>query len=146
MKVPSKISAGCLVVRQAATGPEVLLVHPRRATFRQPLFGIPIGAVEKDESPEAAARRETYEETGLRVRIRGSLGSVRQKSGKTVQAFWATVDPASESRIDDRGRCGAPDQENDVCRFYPFEKAYEIMIPAQREFLDRLRERLGTPS
>jgi predicted NUDIX family NTP pyrophosphohydrolase len=137
------ISAGCLVVRNGPTGPEVLLVHPRGATFRRPLFGIPKGLIEGEESLEAAAQRETCEETGILVRIQGPLGSVRQKSGKTVQAFWATVDPASESAIDDGGRCAAPDRENDVCRFYPLEKAYEIMIPAQREFLDRWREQVG---
>jgi len=29
-----------------------------------------------------------------------------------------------------------------VCRFYPLDKAREMMIPAQRAFLDRLVERL----
>ena len=82
--------------------------------------------------------RETYEETGLRVCIHGALGSVRQKSGKTVHAFWATVTPESESGIDAQGKCQTPDGENDVCRFYSIPKGRELMIPAQREFLDRL--------
>jgi 8-oxo-(d)GTP phosphatase len=132
------ISAGCLVTREGADGTEVLLVHPRRASFRLPLFGIPKGLVEDGEALEAAALRETHEETGLRVRIRGALGSVRQKSGKIVHAFWATVEPASESAIDAEGRCHTPDAENDVCRFYRLAKARELMIPAQREFLNRL--------
>jgi predicted NUDIX family NTP pyrophosphohydrolase len=92
---------------------------------------------------EACAYRETLEETGLRVQIRGALGSVRQKSGKVVYAFWATVDGASEAAIDDRGRCREHDQENDVCRFYALQKAYELMIPAQHEFLDRLKSVLS---
>lgn len=133
-------SAGCLVTRPGKQGPDVLLVHPRGATFRRPLFGIPKGLVEEGEDFETTARRETYEETGLQVHIRGALGSVRQKSGKIVHAFWATVEPGSQSAIDEQGRCRTPDNENDVCRFYPLEKAYELMIPAQREFLDRLRE------
>jgi len=139
-----QISAGCLVTRRGAHGTEVLLVHPRGATFRRPLFGIPKGLVEAGEVPEDAARRETYEEAGLRVQIQAALGSVRQKSGKIVHAFWATVEPASESAIDERGRCHAPDQENDVCRFYPLEQAAEMMIPAQREFLDRLRVEIAS--
>lgn len=135
-------SAGCLVTRDGPDGPEILLVHPRGATFRRPLFGIPKGLVEAGETLEAAACRETHEETGLRVRIRGALGSVQQKSGKIVHAFWATVDPQSESAIDERGRCRTPDAENDVCRFYALDKAAEMMIPAQRDFLDRLRAQL----
>jgi 8-oxo-dGTP diphosphatase len=135
----AQTSAGCLVTREGDSGIEVLLVHPRRATFRRPLFGIPKGLVEAGETLKRTAERETEEETGLRVFVRQPLGSVKQKSGKIVHAFWAQVAPASKAAIDDRGRCSPPDGENDVCRFYPVEKAYALMIPAQREFLDRLR-------
>jgi predicted NUDIX family NTP pyrophosphohydrolase len=134
------VSAGCLVTRHGPHGLEVLLVHPRRATFRRPLFGIPKGLVEEGEELEATARRETLEETGLAVQLRASLGSIRQKSGKIVHAFWATVEPQSESAIDPLGRCRTPDAENDVCRFYALDKAVELMIPTQRVFLDRVRE------
>jgi predicted NUDIX family NTP pyrophosphohydrolase len=137
------ISAGCLVTRDGPSGTEVLLVHPRGATFRRPLFGIPKGLVEAGEDLEATARRETAEETGLQVHMRAPLGCVQQKSGKIVHAFWATLAPESASAIDVRGRCRRPDGENDVCRFYPLDQAYALMIPAQREFLDRLRQHLA---
>ena len=84
--------------------------------------------------------RETHEETGLQVHIHGALGSVRQKSGKVVHAFWATVAPESQLAVDAQGRCQTPDAENDVCRFYEIGKARALMIPAQRDFLDRLEE------
>jgi 8-oxo-dGTP pyrophosphatase MutT (NUDIX family) len=132
------ISAGCLVTREGPRGTEVLLVHARRASFRKPLFGIPKGLVEAGETLAEAAARETEEETGLRVVVRGDLGSVRQKSGKIVHAFLCTVAPESEAAIDERGRCVRHDDENDVCRFYPLDEARELMIEAQREFLDRL--------
>ncbi len=134
------VSAGCLVTRQGPRGTEVLLVHARRASFRKPLFGIPKGLVEPGESLQDAAVRETEEETGLRIAICGDLGSVRQKSGKIVHAFLARVAPDSEAAIDERGRCRAHDDEVDVCRFYPLAEARELMIEAQREFLDRLSE------
>ena len=138
------IAAGCLVTREGPAGVEVLLVHARGATFRKPLFGIPKGLIEEGEDLEAAARRETLEETGLQVRIRGALGSVRQKSGKIVHGFWATVAPESEALIDERGRCpNADPKEIDVCRFYPLDEAGQLMIPAQREFLDRIKEKLS---
>lgn len=132
------ISAGCAVVRRGDEGWQILLVHPRGATFRRPLFGIPKGALEEGEDERTAAVRETLEETGLRVRLRGELGSIRQKSGKVVHAFWAEVDPDSEVAIDERGRCRVSDGENDVCRFYPLAMARPLMIEAQRELIDRL--------
>ena len=139
----TQVSAGCLVTRQGPGGIEVLLVHPRRATFKRPLFGIPKGLVEAGEDIETTARRETLEETGLHVRLCTPLGCVQQKSGKIVHAFWATVAPESEGAIDERGHCRTRDAENDVCRFYPLDQATGLMIPAQREFLHRLRERLA---
>ncbi len=139
-----QVSAGCLVTREGANGLEVLLVHARRASFKRPLFGIPKGLSEGSEGLEETARRETREETGLEVRLRESLGSVQQKSGKIVHAFWATVAPESAAAVDERGRCRNPDWENDVCRFYPIAEAEGLMIPAQRELLDRLRQAIGS--
>jgi len=114
-------------------------VHARGASFRRPLFGIPKGEIEAGEDAESAARRETFEETGLRVHVERDLGTVRQASGKVVHAFLARVEPESAGAIDEQGRCRAPDGENDVCRFYPVAKAHEMMIPAQREFLERIQ-------
>jgi predicted NUDIX family NTP pyrophosphohydrolase len=62
---------------------------------------------------------------------------VQQKSGKIVHAFLASVAPESAAAIDERGRCHGHDDEVDVCRFYPLAAARELMIEAQREFLDR---------
>ena len=136
----SAISAGCVVTREGPAGTEVLLVHARGATFNRPLFGIPKGLVEAGESLRETARRETEEETGLRVALGADLGSVRQKSGKTVHAFHATVAPESLALIDERGRCTRHDAENDVCRFYALAEARALMIEAQREFLDRVED------
>jgi 8-oxo-dGTP pyrophosphatase MutT (NUDIX family) len=137
------VAAGCVVTRDGSDGVEVLLVHARGATFRRPLFGIAKGLVEEGENLEEAAKREVMEEAGLEVEIRASLGRITQKSGKVVHAFWATITEGSRARIDDKGRCATPDKENDVCRFYPLDRAPDLMIPAQVELLDRLREVMG---
>jgi predicted NUDIX family NTP pyrophosphohydrolase len=133
------VSAGCVVTRLVGEDVEVLLVHPRGATFQKPLFGIPKGLVEPGEQPQQTAEREVLEETGLRVVIDADLGTIRQKSGKLVHAFRATVAAESAVVIDAFGRCRSHDSENDVCRFYSLAKAVELMIPAQRELLVRLR-------
>jgi predicted NUDIX family NTP pyrophosphohydrolase len=133
------VSAGCLVTLNA--GREVLLVHPRAATFQRPVFGIPKGWVDEGENLAAAALRETLEETGLHVTIHASLGTALQSAGqKIVHAFWATVDPRSEIEVDEKGHCRGGDDENDVRKFYPIEQARQMMIPAQRVFLDRLAD------
>jgi 8-oxo-dGTP pyrophosphatase MutT (NUDIX family) len=56
---PNEISSGGVVVRPAASGPEVCLVSDGRH------WGFPKGLVEAGESPEAAALREVSEETGI---------------------------------------------------------------------------------
>ena len=56
---PNEISSGGVVVRRTSDGYEVCLVSDGRH------WGFPKGIVEPGESPEAAALRETSEETGI---------------------------------------------------------------------------------
>jgi 8-oxo-dGTP pyrophosphatase MutT (NUDIX family) len=57
---PERFSAGVIVVRQTADGPRFLLLRSYRYWY------LPNGQVEAGETPLAAARRETREETGIR--------------------------------------------------------------------------------
>ncbi len=63
-------AAGCVVVQHGA----VLLVQRRRPPFPGH-WHFPSGFVEYDEDIEAAAVRETYEETGLVVEPRSIFGA-----------------------------------------------------------------------
>jgi predicted NUDIX family NTP pyrophosphohydrolase len=94
-------SAGILLYRRTTTAPEVFLVHPGGpfwAKKDEGAWSIPKGVYEPDEAPEAAARREFAEETG--VAIDGPLhplGDFRQPGGKIVTAFAVEgdIDPSS---------------------------------------------------
>ena len=63
--------AGSIVVRLDAREPQVLLVTARRNP-RNWIF--PKGHIEKGESPEAAALRETREEAGVSASLIGPAG------------------------------------------------------------------------
>jgi 8-oxo-dGTP diphosphatase len=58
---PNEVSAGGVVVRHTAAGPQICLVFDGRH------WGLPKGNVERGERPEDAALREIHEEVGLPV-------------------------------------------------------------------------------
>src|SRR6187431_1967236 len=83
-----KRSAGTLLYRDNAGQLEVLIVHPSGNYNRGKPWSIPKGMPDAGEEPEAAARRETLEETGVVAGPLVPLGDVRyRKSGKVITAF-----------------------------------------------------------
>ena len=58
-------SAGIAIV----LGNKILLVHPANGSWQKPIMGIPKGKMEMGETPEEAAIRETFEETGILIHM-----------------------------------------------------------------------------
>ncbi len=111
------------------------MVHPSGAYNRRAPWGIPKGLPDEGEALEAAARRETLEETGVQAGALFPLGSSDyQKSRKTVHAFGG---PAPD---DADPRCAS--WEVDRAEFVPIEQAHALIHPDQRVFLERLAEAL----
>jgi predicted NUDIX family NTP pyrophosphohydrolase len=94
-------SAGILLFRRSGRKLELLLVHPGGPFWSKKddrAWSIPKGLYEESEDPIAAARREFEEETGSAVTGELiELGSFKQPSGKTIQAWAAEgdFDPAN---------------------------------------------------
>ena len=133
-----KQSAGTLLYRDGPNGLEVLLVHPSGAYNRKAPWGIPKGVPDAGEDLEAAARRETLEETGIMASELVPLGSITyRKSRKEVHAF------AGPTSADTAPRCAS--WEIDQARFVPLDEARKLIHPDQAPFLDRVVEHLGEP-
>ncbi|MEU4658082.1 NUDIX domain-containing protein [Streptomyces sp. NPDC023723] len=149
-----KRSAGLLLYRRTAAGPEVLLGHmggPFFARRDRGAWTVPKGEYEEDEPAWDAARREFQEELGLPPPDGAGavpLGEVRQSGGKlvTVWAVEADLDPATvvpgTFRMRWPPRSGREQEfpELDRVAWFPLDRAREVIVTAQAAFLDRLAE------
>lgn len=130
-----KKSAGTLLYRRQGPAVEVLLVHPSGNYNRGKPWSIPKGLLDEGEDDEAAARRETMEETGVQAGPLAPLGDVTYvKSRKLIVCF------AGEAPPDAAPSCAS--WEIDRAEFVGLDKAYELLHPDQRPFLDRLQAML----
>jgi predicted NUDIX family NTP pyrophosphohydrolase len=150
----SRRSAGILLHRRGENGLEVLLVHPGGPFWAKKDLGawsIPKGEHDDAEQALECALREFEEETGTRP-AEGELddlGTVRQKSGKVVQA-WALEGDLDADAIRSNTftmewppRSGANSEfpEVDRAAWFLLREARVRINPAQVAFLDRLHAR-----
>jgi predicted NUDIX family NTP pyrophosphohydrolase len=148
----AKISAGLLMYRIRDGVLEVLLAHPGGPFWRNKDAGawtIPKGEVGDGEALLDCARREFAEETGFEVAEPFvDLGSIRQKSGKTVHAwaFRGDCDPAelrsNTIEVEWPPKTGRRLEipEVDRAEFFDLKAARVKINPAQIELLDRLEK------
>lgn len=154
----AKRSAGILLYRRTAAGLEVLLVHPGGPFWAKKDAGawsIPKGELEEGEEGVACALRELSEELGPAPELERErlveLGTVRQKSGKVVEA-WAGEGEFDPAALDGNSfslewppRSGRQQEfpEVDRAEWLAPEAARAKLLPAQEPFLDRLLAHLG---
>jgi predicted NUDIX family NTP pyrophosphohydrolase len=151
----ASVSAGLLLFRRTHGKLELFLAHPGGPFWARRDAGawtIPKGAVNEGEALPECARREFTEETG--VTPSGPylpLGSIRQRSGKTVHA-WAWEGDADPDTIVSntttsewpRGsgrRLTYP--EVDRCAWFEPDTARVKLNPAQSAFVERLEAALS---
>jgi predicted NUDIX family NTP pyrophosphohydrolase len=132
----AKESSGTLLYRNVGATLEVLLVHPAGNYNRRAPWGIPKGQPNPEEEMEAAARRETSEETGIIAADLTAIGFVDySRSKKRVHAF------AGPAPADQAPRCAS--WEVDKAEFIEISRARRIIHPDQAAFLDRLERLLA---
>jgi predicted NUDIX family NTP pyrophosphohydrolase len=145
-----KESAGLLMFRRRAGGPEVLLVHPGGpfwAKKDQGAWSIPKGEYEPGEDPLVAARREFAEETGIVPEGEFvALSPLRQAGGKTVRAFAleGDCDPqairSNSFLMEWPPRSGRQQEFPEVDRagWFPLEEAKQKLLAAQAALVEEL--------
>ena len=144
-------SAGLLMFRRRVDEIEVLLVHPGGPFFAgkdEGAWTIPKGEVAPGEDLLGRARKEFEEELGIQPSgDLFSLGSIKQKGGKTVHAWGFEGDlPRSFELKSNTFEIEWPPHsgkltkfpEIDRAAFFSEDAARQKINPAQSELLDRL--------
>jgi len=125
-------AAGVILAR----GNEVLLVR-RRYAPREGAWCLPAGFMEYGETPERCARRELFEETGLRARLTGLFGVYAGLDDPRVRTVLIVYTAARVS-----GRLVPGDDALDA-KFYPLARLpREIAFESHRRALEELSERI----
>jgi len=148
-------SAGLLLYRRREGKLEVLLVHPGGPFWRkrdEGAWSLPKGELAENEASLEVARREFHEELGVPAPDGEvtALGAVRQAGGKVVQAWAASGDvdvttlTSNEFELEWPPRSGRMQRfpEVDRAAWFDLEAARRKLLPAQRQFIDRLEELL----
>ena len=145
------MSAGVVAWRRQQQAPEVLLIkHAGNGRW-----GFPKGRQHAEELLVATALREFEEEVGLRPEQGElmALGSIRQKSGKTVHCWafegdWESgrAPPSNTFEMEWPRGSGLRQcfPEIDQVAFFTASVAREKINAAQRELLDRLEALLDS--
>jgi len=130
-----KQTAGTLLYKDVDGEMNVLIVHASGNYNRKAPWSIPKGMPDEGEALEAAARRETWEETGITPGDLFELGFIDYtKSRKRVFCF------GGEAPLDCEPRCAS--WEIDKAEFVTLERACELLHPEQRPFVERLQKHL----
>ncbi|HEY7564468.1 MAG TPA: NUDIX hydrolase [Acidimicrobiia bacterium] len=122
-------AAGGVVLRTGADGPEVLIIHRPRYDD----WTLPKGKNDPGEPADVTARREVGEETGVRTRVIGPLGTTQHVTGDgRKEVTWFAM------RASGSGNGFIPNEEVDQIEWIPAPKAPDrLTYEADRDLLAR---------
>lgn len=92
--------AGAAVMLPLMSDGRIALVRQHRYPTGEVLLELPAGKLDRGEDPEACARREIEEETGLRAERVVGLGAFYAAPGYTDELLHAFLVIASQAKVD----------------------------------------------
>ena len=134
-----ELSAGGAVVHDNQV---IVIVPVKRDANRRRVLGLPKGHLDEGETPEAAAKREVAEETGVTAELIDKLGDVeynyeRRGRRRAKRVAFYLFEYRSGSLEDH-------DHEIEDARWMPLEEAVEALTyPGEREIVRRALSRLS---
>ncbi|WP_159015658.1 NUDIX domain-containing protein [Cognatiluteimonas profundi] len=143
-------SAGILLFKHCDGELQVLLAHPGGPLWRHRddgAWSIPKGELAPGEAADVAARREFAEETGVAPDgVLQTLGTVRQRGGKQVEAFALEGDFDVTSLRSNPFGMEWPPRSGQLASFPEIDRVEWFSLPVARRrildgqlpFLDRL--------
>jgi 8-oxo-dGTP pyrophosphatase MutT (NUDIX family) len=146
IKIPVRdlVSAGGVVFRNEAAGPEIAIISvgPQRR------WQLPKGLVEAGEKPEATAVREAREEAGIETRVKAHI--------ETIEYWYAGLEGGIRVRFHKRvhfylleyvsGDTRDHDVEVNEARWIPIEEAHgQLAFEGERRVVERARQLLQQP-
>jgi len=123
LRVEQAVSAGGVVYRQGAYGPEVVLC----GRSEERLWALPKGTPERGESIEQTAVREVSEETGLAVSIVADLGTIRYQFARPARGVMFDKTVHHFLMMATGGSVAEHDGEYDRVEWFPAAEALRIM-------------------
>jgi 8-oxo-dGTP pyrophosphatase MutT (NUDIX family) len=135
LPVEHAFSAGGVVLRHSRNGPELVLGR-RRHDGRRPIWSLPKGTPDGDETPEQTALREVTEETGLTVRILDTIGDIHYRFVRDGRRIDKTVHYYLMEATG--GDLADHDREFEDVRWVEVAEAEELMrFPTERDIVAR---------
>jgi 8-oxo-dGTP pyrophosphatase MutT (NUDIX family) len=122
-------------------GDEVVVIVPvKRSADGRRVLGLPKGHLDRDETPEEAARREVAEETGVTAELVEELGDVTYRYERRDRHIAKTVRFFLFNYIS--GDVADHDHEIEEARWIPLSQAArELTYAGEREMVHRALSR-----
>ncbi len=134
--IKRQTSSGGVIFRQSGKGIDVALIAVKNKT----VWCLPKGAIDKNEDPQATAKREVKEETGLQGEIIDKIGKISYwyfvksenvKYNKTVYFYLIKYKG---------GNTDEHDREVDESRWFPIDEAIDkLTYKGEKEIMQKAK-------